>query len=155
MRAYRHYAYLGVAVDAPQQNFAQLVSDLVGMRDQVSEDAPALSSQWGWLASQGQALAQGQSASITQDSWVAQYRSFWAALQNALPTQDVSVDQNFISNMSTDASYGLPQGIQADVDTYGAAAQSIDNSFGQYVPWIVGAVVVAIALPSIIGAFRK
>jgi hypothetical protein len=71
-----------------QSNFPQLVSDLVGMQDDVQTYAPSLASQWGWLASQGKALVAGSGASITQSAWVAQYRAFFQALQSAEGGQD-------------------------------------------------------------------
>lgn len=167
-RGYRQYKYLGLAADAaPASAIASLVSDLLGMQGEVQQYAPALSSQWGWLAAQGQALVHGGTASVTADQWAAQYRSFWAALQNALPSQDVQVDDAFVSNLTTDAEFGFPQGISTDVDTYGAAASNaaaaVGNSplnpanwnLGAYLPWIVGAIVVALVLPAVIEAVKE
>lgn len=136
----RLYAVPAGVIDqqSPGGNFPQLVQDLIGMQGQVQQYAPALSSQWGWLAQQGQALAAGRQASITQSQWVAQYRTFFAALQGGEPDQQSMVSQQFFQNVGTDASAGFPQ---AGQDLQNEATGAIDataqgfSAFGGMAAW--------------------
>lgn len=159
-------------MSSPGSNFPQLVSDLVGMQGQVQQYAPALSSTWGWLASQGKLLAAGQTASLSQTDWVSQYRAFLQQLQGAEPDQQGMVSQQFFQNIGTDAASGFPQAAQvleneatdaanavatSPVNPYnwGGAISTLEADAWAAVPWIAGGLLVVFVLPHIIDALAN
>jgi hypothetical protein len=83
--------------------FSGLVQDLLGLQAQVQQDAPQLSGNWGYLAQQGQLLAKGQPAALTQAAWVAAYRSFYTQLNSAVYGAPGAQSGNFLDSGSSAA----------------------------------------------------
>jgi hypothetical protein len=160
MRSARRLSGLGQGSD-----ISSLVNDLLGMQSSVQQYAPQLASQWGWLAAQGKAIVSGSGAKITSAQWVAQYRSFYGALQNAEPGQLSMTAGNFNTAIGNDASQGFPEAegtVLQTADTVANAPGAVANAFSgigtalePYLPWIIGAVVLAITLPAVIRAFDE
>lgn len=164
-RQYRRYRYLGLAADQSQvtdvtdqyeaeggvtaggntvssDEVAAQYSALQAIQATVQQDAPQLSSQWGWLVQQGQLIIQGGSASL---SWL----------------DFVTQSENLIQAASA-AARGVAAGIvqqhalaPAAPPPVGCSWYDLSCNANKYLPWIIGAVVLAIAVPAIISAVRK
>jgi hypothetical protein len=62
--------------------FTNALAFLKDNQSNVQQYSPSQSGMWGWLVSQGNLIAAGKTAKITQATWMGQFQSFFQTLQN-------------------------------------------------------------------------
>jgi hypothetical protein len=63
--------------------FTNALAFLKDNQSNVQQYSPSQSGTWGWLVSQGNLIAAGKQAKITQATWMSQFQSFFQTLQSA------------------------------------------------------------------------